>query len=219
MRANLEDVFKKYKIQTFVNKIKDHLKEYKGKIIFKDPSSNKNEIDGEFSEFDMTIKCFLDTSSTYWMGVLAHEYSHFLQCINESEYWIDFQIKVSSINNLNNLFQNKKSLQKISKSNRLKLSQSIIKMELDCDKSAIALINKYKLPVDKKEYRSKANIVLYKYLYWGEYGIWPSITDKETGKIADWKSLGLSRLSSEDGYKNIDNMPKRLFDIFTKNNY
>jgi hypothetical protein len=219
MRANLEDVFKKYKIQTFVNKIKDHLKEYKGKIIFKDPSSNKNEIDGEFSEFDMTIKCFLDTSSTYWIGVLAHEYSHFLQCINESEYWIDFQIKVSSINNLNNLFQNKKSLQKISKSNRLKLSQSIIKMELDCDKSAIALINKYKLPVDKKEYRSKANIVLYKYLYWGEYGIWPSITDKETGKIADWKSLGLSRLSSEDGYKNIDNMPKRLFDIFTKNNY
>ena len=52
----------------------------------------------------MTIKCFLDTSSTYWIGVSAHEYSHFLQCINESEYWIDFQIKVSSINNLNNLF-------------------------------------------------------------------------------------------------------------------
>jgi hypothetical protein len=219
MRTNLEDVFKKYKIQTFINKIKDHLKEYKGKIIFKDPSSNKNEIDGEFSEFDMTIKCFLDTSSTYWMGVLAHEYSHFLQCINESQYWIDFQIKVSNINNLNNLFQNKKSLQKISKSNRLKLSQSIIKMELDCDKSAISLINKHKLPVDKKEYCSKANIVLYKYLYWGEYGIWPSIADKETGKIANWKSLGLSRLSSEDGYKNIDNMPKRLFDIFTKNNY
>ena len=194
MRDKLEDIFKKYKIEVFINKIIDHLKEHNGKIIFKDPAANKNEIDGEFSEFDMTIKCFLDASSTYWIGVLAHEYSHFLQCINGSKYWDDFQIKVSNINNLNSLFKNSKSMQKISKLKRLRLSQSIIRMELDCDKSAVALINKYKLPVDKKEYRSKANIVLYKYLYWGEYGVWPSITDKKTGKISDWRNLCVSRL-------------------------
>ena len=217
MHMKLEDIFKKHKIEAFINKIKSHLKERNGKIIFKDPSTNKNEIDGEFSEFDMTIKCFLDTSSTYWIGVLAHEYSHFLQCINESKYWDDFQIKVSNINNLNNLFKNSKSVQKISKSNRLKLSQSIIKMELDCDKSAIALINKYKLPVDKKEYRSKANIVLYKYLYWGEYGVWPSITDKKTGKISDWKTLGLSKFACEDGYKSVGDIPIKLFNIFKEN--
>jgi hypothetical protein len=217
MNTKLEDIFKKYKIQTFIKKIKDHLKEKNGKIIFKDPSVNRNEIDGEFSEFDMTIKCFLDTSSSYWIGVLAHEYCHFLQCINESKYWNDFQIKAADINNLNVLFKNGKRVQKINKSNRIKLSQSIIRMELDCDKSTIALINKYKLPVDKTEYRSKANIILYKYLYWGEYGSWPSVTDKKTGQIPDWKSLNVSKFSREENYKNAQNIPIKIFNIFQQN--
>jgi hypothetical protein len=91
-------------------------------------------------------------------------------------------------------------------------------MELDCDKSAIRLINKYKLPVDKKEYRSKANIVLYKYVYWGEYGIWPSITDKETGKISDWKTLNVSNMRSEGDYDSINDIPIKLLDTFKKNN-
>ena len=214
MYPKLESIFKKYKVEAFIKKIKAHLKEYNGKIIFKDPSINKNETDGEFSEFDMTIKCFLDTSSTYWIGVLAHEYSHFLQCINVSKYWDNFQIRVSDINNLNNLFKNSKNAQKISKLKRLKLSQAIIKMELDCDKSAILVVNKYKLPVDKKEYRSKANIVLYKYVYWGEYGVWPSIVDKKTGKTSDWKTLGMSKLLLEDNYKSVRDIPIRLFNIF-----
>jgi hypothetical protein len=217
MRIKIDDIIKKHKIYPFVNYVKNRLKEYKGRVIFKDPALNKNEIDGEFSEFDMTIKCFLDTSSNYWIGVLAHEFSHFLQCTSENKYWLNFQEEVSNINNLNNLFKNSKSIQKLTKKTRIKLSQSIIKMELDCDKSAIRLINKYKLPVDKKEYSSKANIVLYKYLYWGEYGVWPSITDIKTGKISDWKTLAVSRLMSEDRYINFNNIPKRLYLIFKKN--
>jgi len=214
MRNKLENIFKKYDIQQFVLIIKSHLAKKGGKLIFKEPSTNTNEIDGEFSEFDMTIKCFLDMSSTYWIGVLAHEYCHFLQCINKSEYWNDFQIKVSNVDNLNNLFKNSKNIKKINKPNRLKLSQSIIKMELDCDKAAIKLINKYKLPVDRREYRCKANIVLYKYLYWGEYGIWPNINDKKTGKTSDWNKLGVSKFGLEQNYKSINDIPRKLFFLF-----
>ncbi len=213
----IEDIIKKYKIGPFINDVRNHLKKYNGRVIFKNPVLNKNEIDGEFSEFDMTIKCFLDTSSNYWIGVLAHEYSHFLQCIYENEYWTDFQKKVSSIDDLNQVFKNSKSIKKLTKQNRLKLSDSIIKMELDCDKSAINLINKYKLPVDKKEYSSKANIILYKYLYWAEYGRWPSIADSLTGAIPKWSSLNISRLMSYEKYKNVYNIPKKIFYIFDSN--
>jgi len=213
----IEDVAKKYKIEFFINSIRSNMRKYNGKIILKDASLSHGEIDGEFCEFDMTIKCFLDTSSNYWMGVLAHEYCHFLQCINASKYWTDFQKSVIKIEDLNNLFKNGKRNQNLTKQNRLKLVPYIIKMELDCDKSAICLINKYKLPVNKKEYSSKANIILYKYLYWAEYGIWPSINDKKTGKVTDWKNLQISRLMSDKNYLNVNNIPKRLFDIFFNN--
>jgi hypothetical protein len=88
---------------------------------------------------------------------------------------------------------------------------------LDCDKSAIKLINKYKLPVDKKEYSSKANIILYKYLYWGEYGTWPDLVDKKNGKCTDWKSLKVSKLMNQEFYSGIKNIPKNLFCIFKDN--
>jgi hypothetical protein len=87
-------------------------------------------------------------------------------------------------------------------------------MELDCDKQAIKLINKYNLPVDKKEYIAKANVILYKYLYWAEYGIWPDFLDKKTGKTASYKNIGSTRLLSQDKYKNIKNIPLKLMNCF-----
>jgi hypothetical protein len=213
----IEYISKKYKIEKFIERVTSHLREYNGRIIFKNPTLNSNSSDGEFLEYNMTIKCILNTSSTYWIGVLAHEYAHFLQCISENKYWTDFQKKVADINNFDNIFKRGKNAELLNNKKRLNLSSCIIKMELDCDKAAIKLINKYKLPVDKKEYRSKANIVLYKYLYWGEYGVWPSITDKKTGKTSDWKTLGLSKFIHEDGYKSAGDIPRKLFNIFQEN--
>jgi hypothetical protein len=89
-------------------------------------------------------------------------------------------------------------------------------MELNCDKSAIRLINKYKLPVDKKEYCSKANIILYKYLYWGEYGIWPEFTNKKTTKSLGWEDFQTSRLLDQNKYININNIPLKLLNMFNK---
>jgi hypothetical protein len=214
----VEKILKSSNVQPFIKMIEDHLKKHKGKIIFKIPNIARHDTDGEFSEFNMTITCYLDTSSNYWMGVLAHEYGHFLQCINESEYWINFQYAVASIDNLNVIFKNKKQKIKLTKQKRLKLIENIIKMELDSDRTAIKLINKWKLPVDKKEYISKANIVLFKYLYWGEYGIWPNITDKKTNKITDWRDLKLGRLMKEDKYKSVEDIPRKLFYIFKECN-
>jgi hypothetical protein len=212
----IEKILKASKVQPFIKMIEEHLKEHNGKIIFKIPKISRLDIDGEFSEFNMTIKCYLDLSSNYWIGVLAHEYAHFLQCTKESQFWTNFQNEAASIDNLNDIFKNKKHKFKINKPKRHRLINHIVKMELDCDKMAIKLINKWKLPVDKKEYITKANIVLYKYLYWAEYGIWPSITDKNTNKTTDWRELKLTKLMTEDKYESIDDIPRKLFYIFHK---
>ena len=209
----LNSLIKKYKIENFIQKIKSHLSEHNGKLILKPRISQSSKFDGEFLESDMIIKCFIDFSSTYWIGVLAHEYSHFLQCVNHNKLWLSFQDSVfDNIDDLENIFTKKTN--KINKTLRKKISRSIINMELDCDKQAIKLINKYKLPVDKKEYIVKANVILYKYLYWGEYGIWPDFLDKKTGKTASYKNTGATRLLPQDKYKNIKNIPLKLINCF-----
>jgi hypothetical protein len=214
---NLQKIIKGSGAEHFIEMVKNELKKHDGKIIFKNTDIAHRDIDGEFSEFDMIIKCYIDPCSNYWIGVLAHEYSHFLQCIKQSDYWINFQKDVLEIDNFDDIFKNKKLKNKITKQKRLKIIDSIIKMELDCDKSAIKLINKYKLPVDKKEYKSKANIVLYKYLYWAEYAHWPDITCKKTNKTTHWSEFKISKLLDEKHYASVDQIPRKLFYIFQQN--
>ena len=212
----ISQISKKYKIENFIKKIKSDLTSYNGKLILKQKISKNNKFDGEFLESDMIIKCFVDISSTYWIGVLAHEYSHFLQCINNNRLWLKFQDSVfENVDDLESIFYKKNNVMK--KRLRKKISRHIINMELDCDKQAIKLINKYKLPVNKKEYIAKANVILYKYLYWGEFGVLPDFIDKKTGKTPSYKNIKFTRLLSEDKYKDIKNIPKSLLDIFKEN--
>ena len=214
---NIQKIIKNSGAEHFVEMVKSELKKRGGKIMFKNADIARRDIDGEFSEFDMTIKCYIDPCSNYWIGVLAHEYSHFRQSVIESPYWTNFQNEVSEVDDFDKIFKNKKTKLSGAKAKRSKIIDHVVGMELDCDKSAIKLINKYKLPVDKNEYRSKANIVLYKYLYWAEYGIWPNINDKKTNKTADWRELKLNRLLAEEKYSCVDDIPRKLFYIFKDN--
>jgi hypothetical protein len=215
---NIQKIIKDSGAEHFITMVKNKLKKYNGKILFKNTDIVHRDIDGEFSEFDMTIKCYIDPSSNYWVGVLAHEYSHFRQSITESPYWTNFQNEVAEVDDFDKIFKNKKTKLSTAKAKRLKIIYHVVRMELDCDKSAIKLINKYKLPVDKNEYRAKANIVLYKYLYWAEYGIWPNIISKKTNKTVDWRELKLNRLLGEEKYSCADDIPRKLFYIFQDNN-
>jgi hypothetical protein len=211
----ISQISKKYKIGNFIDNVKSDLASHNGKLILKKRTYKNSKFDGEFLESDMVIKCFVDFSSTYWIGVLAHEYCHFLQCINNNKLWLNFQDSVfENSDDLESIFQKKTNV--MSKKLRKKISRHIINMELDCDKQAIKLINKYKLPVNKKEYITKANVILYKYLFWGEYGIWPDFIDKKTGKTANYKKIGATRLLCQTKYKHIDQIPKKLFYIFQK---
>jgi hypothetical protein len=198
-------------VKNFVNLVKQELKEKKGKLLLIPSGKTKSFEDGQFSEIDMEIKCFVDLSSNYWIGVLAHEYCHFVQCSKNLDIWNDFQEKMASIKNNDDIFRGKS---KIRKAKRKTIAASIIKLELDCDKKAVRLIKKYMLPVDLKEYISKANIILYKYVFWGEYGFWPSLKDKKTGNIIEWQIFKLSRFGNIQKYQKIEDIPKKLFYMF-----
>ena len=203
----------------FVNHVAEELKRFNGKLKLKSsPFSISKKMDGEFSECEMSISCYYDPSSYYWVGVLAHEYGHFLQCKNEEKIWADFQENIFELGDLEEVFTNKKNLKKApQKRIRRKILKYIIALELDADKRAIKLINKFKLPVNKKKYVSYANLILYKYLYWSEKGYWPDFIDNNTLKRLDPIDFKISKFKNIDFYLDINKMPRKIFYSFEKN--
>lgn len=200
-------------LKDFIELVKSELKKYQGKLLLIPSGKIKSLEDGEFSEAEMIIKCFVDLSSNYWVGVLAHEYCHFLQCTSNSKVWNDFQDSVFSIKKYESIFNKKSS---INKSKRKKVAKSIIKLELDCDKKAIKIIKKYSLPVDLKEYIVKANVILYKYLYWAEHGVWPDFKDKQTNKHPNYKLFKSKKLLHEEKYRFLKDIPAEILCYFEK---
>jgi hypothetical protein len=213
-RQMRKEISKNKNVEDFISLVKCELKKQNGKLVLISSVKNKSFEDGEFSEIDMVIKCFVDLSSNYWIGVLAHEYCHFVQCSKNLKIWNNFQEKMALLKNQENIFKGKSLIRK---QKRKKIADAIIRLELDCDKRAVEIIKKYSLPVDTKEYISKANIILYKYLFWSEYGIWPNLKDKKTGNTIDWKIFKMFKFLPLTKYLSIQNMPKKIFYLFLDN--
>ena len=128
--------------------------------------------DGEFSEFDMEIRCLKDRKDkkNYWIGVLVHEYCHLLQCYNEEKVWQNFEDVTSEIED--GIIFKKSSEIQMPKRQRLNLAKAIIKLELDCEKKAVNLLKQLKTNIDYDYYIACANVILYKYIFWAETGKW-----------------------------------------------
>jgi hypothetical protein len=203
---------KNEKVKIFIEYVRSELKKIKGKLVLSInafPKSKKT--DGEFCETTMTIKCAVEHSSFYWVGVLAHEFGHFLQAKNKQKMWLNFQKTASSISNIEEIFIKNS---KIKKSLRKKLVRCIIPMELDADKKALRFIKKFNLPVNKTEYSSTSNLVLYKYCFWAETGHWPDFINKSKGINLKPLEFKISKLKNSGHYFNISNIPRKIFYIF-----
>lgn len=121
-----------------------------------------------------------------FFSVLAHEYSHACQFLENSPYWN--KVKLTS-----------KEEQKYSKkinakgceagdiiqywldgvleltSNELKnLTKRATDVEFDCEKRTISLIKKMNLAIDVKFYAQQANAYLFSYFFAATYRLWPS---------------------------------------------
>ena len=180
--------------------------------------------DGEFSEMEMRITCYRNNKDpkNYWLGVLVHEYCHLIQSSENQHVWSNFQ-KIAEVyeKELDELFLNKKN-SKLNKNNRIKLSQAIIKLELDCERKAIKLLKKLNAPIDYNYYIACANIVLYKYLYWAETGKW-IILNKDKADFPEILDLlkkdGFNKLKTVKDYCSIKLIPKNLLDVFRANSF
>lgn len=98
------------------------------------------------------------------LGLLAHEFAHVNQYIEFSNLWIDS----SKFLIWDEYFKSEKfKLSKVKK-----VWEQIVKLEVDCEKRVLDLIDKFNLPINKERYIQKANAYLFFYTYAFLYRKW-----------------------------------------------
>lgn len=166
------------KIQKFFDDIERMANKYGVKVIY-DSSElvyAKGEKEGCAGYFDSelrVLKIANHKTISDTCAIMAHESSHMDQWIQDRYIWDKlapgYALFFEWLNG------------KICKREHLEESvQDIIRLELDCEKRAVAKIKRYGLPVNISVYKKRANCYLYGYLYFLEKRKWiPKLYDKK----------------------------------------
>lgn len=109
---------------------------------------------GYFSEELKTV-C-VSVKAKDFVGILAHEYSHLRQYIENEELYNFYSISYSKIFD----WLDGKSIKNI----QFHLD-NCLELELDCEKRAVKLLQEYDLNVDIKDYIQRANAYMYFWKY------------------------------------------------------
>lgn len=135
-----------------------------------------------------------------WLGILIHEYCHFLQWKYNVKAWKEFDRGSFSFDDV--ILQPKKNKRNI---------MLLLKLELDCEKRAVKLIKSNNLDINAQNYIQTANYILYKYAYLYKYYKWPTkhLIINEIIDIFPENFLMNAR-------KYID-LPKEVLDLYSKN--
>lgn len=184
------------------NIIKKDLKAYDGKVfLFKGEYCGGNDRCYGVFEFNIRDEPVLkvaigNKTRDQALGVLIHEYCHFLQWREAAKVWKEFEESNFSIEDV---IKNPKKF----KSQILLL----IKLEADCERRVIKLVNKYGL-FCPNQYAKEANYILYKYAFIYTNGFWPSAGSKLSGfydKCPD---------KIKKSYLDYIDIPQDVYDIF-----
>ena len=139
----------------FVSHVKNHLAQYgmrlvigRGRLL----NCGGYRCEGFFNDQEKMIK--IARHSANFLETLVHEYSHFLQYINDSKI---YKKSDKAILMVDEWFAGKNFPE-----NELRRSFFIIRaMERDCEKRAVRLIKKFNLQIDEKLYTKRAHCYIY----------------------------------------------------------
>ena len=165
----------------FITLVALHLSCYDMSVVFhhavKVPLDNRGYVSGYFDDYSK--KLHVARNSPIWLSVLVHEYCHFLQWENDVSVWKKFEKNykhwetwVDKRKNLSEKQLNKEFL-------------AVRNLELDCEKRAVKIIKKYKLPINVKDYIKNANSYIYFYSYVKKFRTWCKLAPYKVQQILD----------------------------------
>lgn len=161
---------------------------------------------GYFDENSRTLAVGIKKPQKFWVRVLVHEFSHFLQWIEDSPIWLE-SVDVWDNVNLWSWLDGKEEHSK----EEIREAVDIIQLlEQDCDKRAVELIKEFKLPIDLDEYIRCSNAYVLFYNIVERDRTWYKFPVYEKSEIV--KNLP-NKFISKSEYRRL---PKWYYDIVKK---
>lgn len=151
--------------RTFVNMVRNRAAEEgvtvwfvkEKRILFQDTWVNGYFVTND--NLDKTLAVAVQKPEREWVGVLAHEFSHWCQASQELPLWQECQPIFALFDEY---LLGKSSL---SQQENEAVIDKILSLELDCEKRAMEWVREYQLPIPLNEYIQKANSYLFFYEY------------------------------------------------------
>lgn len=138
-----------------------------------------------------------------FFDVFLHEYCHFLQFIENVPKWKDW---LNGVDGFNQWLKGREYPKYQVRLFRRKIQE----MELNCEKRAVRLVKKYKLPVELDKYVKMANAYLFSYILFEKFRKWPSAV-----YIDCWEECP-SKLKPLSFYNKIENVGKEASALMLK---
>jgi len=194
--------------QNFLDYVDSTLKKYRFTLVLSmdDLTVGKNTVGGTFDEIDKKLEISIKDEG--WLEVLVHEFNHFLQYIQQEPIFL--KLSESGSNMSEDLWSWLDHEIELPKKRISEIIQSIIDMELDCERRSVKMIKEFSLPIDIKEYVFVAYTYLNFYNYVKKHRTWFK------------QSVGLSDIKELRSMKNIHlrgkfkRLPKGFEEIFRK---
>lgn len=159
-------------------------------------------VSGYFDDANKILVCSMGREDS--LEILAHEYGHFTQWVENCEVW-QKAIKNKSFEKLDEWLNGKYY-------NDLSFLDDVMEVELDNEKRVINLIDEFGLPINKKGYIKKANSYVYFYQYMKEIKRWCS--PKNT-PYSNKNLINIMPCSFQEDYYII---PKKILNKFRSEN-
>lgn len=155
----------------FVKHIRSHLSEYGFKLIFgrgKRVNIYKARCEGYFllpkNKKDREIR--VAKGGETWLFVLAHEYCHFLQWLDQSEVFsqkLNFAQEIA-----NTICANEPNTKWTTRQIRWAFKM-VANNERDCERKTVKLLEAWGIPFNRDMYIKKANLYVYLHHFWMEH--------------------------------------------------
>ena len=112
----------------------------------------------------MKLAVAMNKPRKQWLGVLAHEYSHYEQWKEQAESWTNSTIDEEDAEDI--IFRWVRG-EEFSQNFLDKCFIAAKEIELDCERRAVKKIKKFELPLDVEEYIKQASAYIHYYNYMG----------------------------------------------------
>lgn len=146
-------------VKAFIKHVKAECKKHnvrlllsKRKLVTLTSDEGSTTCNGHFNQKTRTLAVATGQSFNRWFQILAHEYGHMTQFVENSRFFSDKHLQ--ACDDTFDWVEGKKSLSYAESRKAVMLNMST---ELDCERRTVELIKRFNLPINIDEYTQKSN--------------------------------------------------------------